>query len=86
VIKSEEVAGVDLTENKSQEGWHNDESGCEACIALNGKRTDKYCSWEDKDPAPENGLSIALLVVNFNIRLYLFAHGFILVITYTLAQ
>jgi hypothetical protein len=52
---------------------------------LNCEGADKYGDWEYKDSTPEDRGLITLLIGYFYISLNLFAHGLILVLTYTLA-
>jgi hypothetical protein len=85
VVESQQVAWIDLTEYEGEQRGQDDETSSKTSVGLNCKGADKYDDWEHKDSTPEDRGLITLLVGYFYISLNLFAHGLILVLTYTLA-
>ena len=85
MVESQQVAWINLAEYKGEQRWQDDETSCESSVGLHCEGADKYGDWEYKDSTPEDGGLITLLIGYFYISLNLFAHGLILVLTYTLA-
>jgi hypothetical protein len=85
VVESQQVAWIDLADYKGEQRWQDDETSSKTSVGLNCEGADKNDDWEYKDSTPEDRGLITLLICDFYISLNLFAHGLILVLTYTLA-